>query len=123
LNDEEKALLNHEDCPNNYTYIATRGTSLRLKELGIPAKTVNKIGKESPNVLDVIKDGLVDLIINAPTLGDDSSRDGFTMRRMAAERSIPVYTSMDTFRAWRYCRSVIGRSSDTSVYLYSEACK
>ena len=123
LNDEEKALLNLEDCPNNYTYIATRGTSLRLKELGIPAKTVNKIGKESPNVLDVIKDGLVDLIINAPTIGDDSSRDGFTMRRMAAERNIPVYTSMDTFRAWRYCRSVIRRSSDTSVYLYSEACK
>lgn len=123
LNDAEKAQLSYEDCPNDYTYIATRGTSLRLKELGIPAKTVGKIGKESPNVLDVIKDGLVDLVINTPTLGDDSTRDGFTMRRMAAERNIPVYTSMDTFRAWRYCRSLIRHTNDTTVYMYSESHK
>lgn len=123
LNDEEKKLLKSEDCPNDYAYIATKGTGLRLKELGIPTQLVKKIGKKSPNVLDVINNGQVDLIINAPTLGDDSSREGFMMRRMAAERNIPVYTSMDTFRAWRYCRSVIGHTKDTSIYLYTDYTK
>jgi carbamoyl-phosphate synthase large subunit len=116
LNDEEKMRLKKEDCPSRYKYMATRGTCMVLKDLGIPATQVRKITKDVPNILDYIRDGAIDLIINAPTLGDDATRDGFTMRRAAAERNIPVYTSMDTFRAWCFAKEKITNASVTEVY-------
>lgn len=116
LNDDEKARLKKEDCPSRYKYMATRGTAIALAELGVPAVKVRKITKESPNILDYIKDGAIDLIINAPTQGDDATRDGFVMRRAAAERNIPVYTSMDTFRAWCYAKNHILNVDATDVY-------
>lgn len=116
LNDDEKATLTKEDCPSHIKYLATRGTANRLRDLGIPAIQTRKIGKESPNIVDLIRDGLVDFIINTPTMGDDSTRDGFTIRRMAAERNIPVYTSMDTFRAWVYATTQIESPDATNVY-------
>jgi len=116
LNDEDKASLVKEDCPLQIKYLATRGTAMRLKELGIPAIQTRKIGKESPNITDLIREGHVDFIINTPTLGDDSTRDGFTVRRMAAERNIPVYTSMDTFRAWVYANNEIESELNTDIY-------
>ena len=116
LNDEEKAMLKKEDCPNQYNYMATRGTCLVLKDLGIPAQQVRKVTKDVPNILDYIKEGAIDLIINAPTQGDDQARDGFTMRRAASERNIPVYTSMDTFRAWNYAKENISGIDATDIY-------
>ena len=66
--------------------------------------------------MDMIIAGEIDLIVNAPTLGDDSSRDGFLMRRAAIERNIPVYTSMDTFRAWSYAQQNISGTDVTDIY-------
>lgn len=116
LNDDEKNRLKREDCPSRYKYMATRGTALALAELGVPATKVRKITKESPNILDFIREGAIDLIINAPTQGDDATRDGFVMRRAAAERNIPVYTSMDTFRAWCFAKNLIESVAMTEVY-------
>lgn len=116
LNDDEKNRLKREDCPSRYKYMATRGTALALAELGVPATKVRKITKESPNILDFIREGAIDLIINAPTQGDDATRDGFVMRRAATERNIPVYTSMDTFRAWCFAKNLIESVAMTEVY-------
>lgn len=116
LNDDEKNRLKREDCPSRYKYMATRGTALALAELGVPATMVRKITKESPNILDFIREGAIDLIINAPTQGDDATRDGFAMRRAASERNIPVYTSMDTFRAWCFAKNQIENVAMTEVY-------
>ncbi len=53
-----------------------------------------------PNVLDVIQEGLVDCVINTPEGGQPTAmRDGFQIRRAAAERRIPCFTSLDTARA------------------------
>jgi carbamoyl-phosphate synthase large subunit len=58
-----------------------------------------RIGKGHPNVLDVIRDGTVNVVLNTPTGGRVPLRDGFEIRRAATERRIPCFTSIDTIRA------------------------
>lgn len=82
-----------------YTFIATSGTAKTLKENGIEAKAVNRVEEARPNILDVIRNKEVDMVINTPTKGNDSTRDGFKIRRTATEFSTEVMTSLDTLRA------------------------
>ena len=42
--------------------------------------------------------------VYTPTKGNDSTRDGFHIRRLAVERNIEVITSLDTFRAMTYVK-------------------
>ncbi|SHK08617.1 carbamoyl-phosphate synthase large subunit [Clostridium cavendishii DSM 21758] len=82
-----------------YNFIATSGTAKLLNDAGIETKEVRKIDEESPNILDAIKNMEVDLVVNTPTKGNDSKRDGFHIRRAAIERNIGVLTALDTFKA------------------------
>lgn len=78
---------------------ATAGTAKALREAGVPAVTVNKLEEGSPNILDLLREGKVDMVINTLTRGKEPERDGFQIRRAAAEDGIPCLTSLDTFRA------------------------
>lgn len=78
-----------------YKFIATENTANYLKELGIEATTVNKICDGVPNILDVIRSGMVDIAFNTPTKGNDSKRDGFLIRRAAIESGVEIITSLD----------------------------
>ena len=51
-----------------------------------------------PNVIDIISEGAVDAVVNTITGGRVPMRDGFEIRRAAAERRIPCFTSIDTAR-------------------------
>ena len=70
-----------------------------LKEAGIEVEQVRKLHETEPNILDVVKNKEVDLVVNTPTKGNDSKRDGFLIRRAAVERNIGVITALDTLRA------------------------
>jgi carbamoyl-phosphate synthase large subunit len=83
-----------------YKFIATEGTAKLLNDAGIKATEVRKIDEEQPNILDVVKNKEVDLVVNTPTKGNDSKRDGFHIRRAAIERNIGVLTALDTFKAF-----------------------
>ncbi|MCC0784038.1 carbamoyl-phosphate synthase large subunit [Clostridioides sp. ES-S-0108-01] len=82
-----------------YTFVATEGTAKSLKENGIEADIVNRIEEPRPNILDAIRNKQVDIVINTPTKGNDSTRDGFKMRRTAIEFSTEIMTSLDTLKA------------------------
>ncbi|WP_418721806.1 hypothetical protein, partial [Clostridioides difficile] len=41
------------------------------------ADIVNRIEESRPNILDAIRNKQVDIVINTPTKGNDSTRDGF----------------------------------------------
>ncbi|MEG1409263.1 MAG: carbamoyl-phosphate synthase large subunit [Terrisporobacter sp.] len=82
-----------------YTFVATEGTAKSLKENGIEAQIVNRVEEARPNILDVIRNKQVDIVINTPTKGNDSTRDGFKIRRTATEFSTEVMTSLDTLKA------------------------
>ena len=51
-----------------------------------------------PNVVDVINQGTVNGVVNTVTGGRIPLRDGFQIRRAAAEKRIPCFTSLDTAR-------------------------
>jgi carbamoyl-phosphate synthase large subunit len=83
---------------NDFEFYATKGTLSALEEAGIKAKLVNKISGESPNIMDMLNDGGVSLIINTPTHGRLEKRDGFKLRRLAAEAGTACLTSLDAAR-------------------------
>jgi carbamoyl-phosphate synthase large subunit len=59
-----------------------------------------RIEEGHPNVVDVINDGLVNAVINTPEGRlTETLRDGFDIRRAAAEKRIPCFTSIDTAAA------------------------
>ncbi|MGM9928926.1 MAG: carbamoyl-phosphate synthase large subunit [Bacillus sp. (in: firmicutes)] len=82
-----------------YQLIATSGTAAFLKENGIPVKVVNKIGAEEPTLLDVIRNGEAQYVINTLTKGKQPERDGFRIRRESVENGVACLTSLDTAEA------------------------
>jgi carbamoyl-phosphate synthase large subunit len=79
---------------------ATEGTSAMIEAAGLPVKMITKkLGEGHPNVVDIINSGTIDGVINTITGGRVSLRDGFEIRRTAAEKPIPCFTSLDTARA------------------------
>lgn len=80
-------------------FISTTGTAKFLEEHGYTVKTAKKIGEGVPNVLDIIRSGMCDLVIDIPKKGNDKESDGFKLRRTAAECSVNIMTSTDTVKA------------------------
>src|SRR6185295_14135651 len=80
---------------------ATEGTAGMISALGLPVEQVTKrLNEGHPNVIDVINDGYVSCVINTPEgRYTGTLRDGFYIRRAAAEKRIPCFTSIDTARA------------------------
>jgi carbamoyl-phosphate synthase large subunit len=54
---------------------------------------INKIGEGSPHVVDCIRSGEVDLVINTPT-GSGARADGYEIRSAAVRHGIPCVTTM-----------------------------
>ncbi|UAC49328.1 carbamoyl-phosphate synthase large subunit [Bacillus aquiflavi] len=82
-----------------YQLMATNGTARTLNEAGIPVKVVEKIGSSDEDLLDVIRNGGAQFVINTLTKGKQPERDGFRIRREAVENGIPCLTSLDTAEA------------------------
>lgn len=82
-----------------FKFAATKRTAELLRAEDIEVKEVRKLKEDHPNIIDVVKNGEVDLVVNTPTKGNDSKRDGFHIRRAAIERNIGVVTALDTFKA------------------------
>lgn len=78
-----------------FKIVATRGTAQFLKDNQIDAETVYRISEhKSPNALNLMKEGKINLIINTPTMSYSAKRDGYTMRRLAVELNIPFITAI-----------------------------
>lgn len=99
-----------------YTFVATEGTAKSLRENGIDADVVNRVEEARPNILDSIRNKQVDIVINTPTKGNDSTRDGFKIRRTATEFSTEVMTSLDTLRALVEVKKKEIKDSGLEVY-------
>ncbi|MEW6696023.1 MAG: carbamoyl-phosphate synthase large subunit [Bacillota bacterium] len=89
-----------------YNVCATRGTADFLKKHGIHVEAVNKVGEGGQTIVDLIKAGKINLVINTISRGKEPQRDGFKIRRSAVEHGIPCLTSMDT--AWAMLEVLYG---------------
>ena len=82
-----------------YQLFATEGTAAIIEASGMQVKKIGKkLGEGHPNVVDIINDGSVVGVVNTITGGRTSLQDGFHIRRAAAEKRIPCFTSLDTAR-------------------------
>jgi carbamoyl-phosphate synthase large subunit len=78
---------------NGFRIVATRGTKEAIERMGIPATELKKVGEGSPNVVDWIENGDVDLVVNTPT-GSGARSDGWQIRQAAVTRGIPCLTTL-----------------------------
>jgi len=82
-----------------YGLYATEGTAELIEAAGLRVTMISKkISQGHPNVIDIIEDGKVDAVLNTVTGARIPIRDGFEIRRAAAEQRIPCFTSIDTAR-------------------------
>ncbi len=80
-------------------FIATEGTANTMQEAGIDVKTVKKIGEGVPNILDTIRSGIIDFVVDIPSKSNDINSDAFRIRRAAIEGGTKLMTSLDTVEA------------------------
>jgi carbamoyl-phosphate synthase large subunit len=78
---------------------ATRGTHEYLTKQGIRSRPVMKIGEGSPNIVDFIRAGAIDLLVNTISPMKQVEREGRLIRRASVEQNIPCITSLDTAKA------------------------
>ena len=78
---------------------ATGGTAHVLNKNFIPTNVIGKLKDKGDNIETLFATERVCLVINTPTRGHDSTRDGFKIRRMAIERGITCMTAHDTANA------------------------
>ena len=72
--------------------LATRGTARFLTDNGIPSDIVNKAYEGGRTVVDVMKDGEIDLVVNT-TEGAQAIEDSRSMRNVTLMDKIPYFTT------------------------------
>jgi len=103
-----------------YKLIATGGTAAALEAAGLKVRKVNKLSEGEPNILDLIRSGEAQLVINTLTKGKTPARDGFRIRREAVENGVVCLTSLDTVRALLDMLQAL-RFSSTPMPAFQEA--
>ena len=81
-----------------FKLIATKGTASYLIDIGIKVEEVLKVHEGRPNIEDLIRSGLVQLIINTP-IGSQALHDDAYLRRAALEYNIPTFTTIPGAKA------------------------
>jgi len=76
-----------------YSLCATAGTHKVLTDVGITVEKVNKVREGGEHIVELIKGGKIDLIINTPE-GAGPYLDSRSIRLAALEYKIPTYTTM-----------------------------
>ena len=86
-----------------FKLVATRGTAKALADAGIPCAIVNKVYEGRPHVVDMIKNGELQFIINT-TEGKKAIADSFTIRRQSLQEQITYTTTISG--AWATCSAL-----------------
>ena len=60
---------------------------------GVSTNLVNKVAEGSPHVVEFIKEGKIDMIINT-TENKQAIKDSFTIRRTAVDLNVPYFTNL-----------------------------
>jgi carbamoyl-phosphate synthase large subunit len=87
-----------------FKLVATRGTARALEEAGIPCTIVNKVYEGRPHIVDMIKNGELQFIVNT-TEGKKAIADSFTIRRQALQQQVTYTTTISGARATCYALS------------------
>ena len=78
---------------NGFGILATGGTASFLEDKGVPVRRINKVLEGRPDVVDVIKNGEIQLLINT-TQGAQAVTDSFSIRRESLMHGIAYFTTV-----------------------------
>lgn len=70
-----------------FRLVSTRGTAALIAAAGIPVEVVNKVKEGRPHIVDMIKNGQIDLIVNT-TEGRKAIADSAAIRASARARAL-----------------------------------
>lgn len=83
-----------------YRLVATEGTAKFLEASGLAVTEISKIADETGRtILDCIREGDVQVVVNTMDKKRTVATDGFLIRREAVEHGVPLFTSLDTASA------------------------
>lgn len=104
-----------------FEIVATRGTAKALKDAGVRAKVISKIGEGRPDATDLIKNQEIDLIINTPS-GKKPRLHEISIRSAMVARGIPIITTIAGAKATLLGMQAIMKHGATlqSLQEYSE---
>ncbi len=82
-----------------FALVATRGTAAAIAAAGLPVATVNKVTEGRPHVVDMIKNGELELIVNTVDERRTAIADSRSIRTTAVQQRVTYYTTIDGARA------------------------
>ncbi len=82
-----------------FSLCGTRGTCEFLKKQGISISRVNKVNEGRPHVVDVLKNGEIQLVINTSALGIHEVGAAYELRRTTLMRNLCYFTTVAAARA------------------------
>src|SRR5438128_6407075 len=77
-----------------FSILATRGTAAVLSSHGIPVTQVNKVAEGRPHIVDMIKNGDVNFIVNTTEATRTAHSDSKAIRTTTLARRITYYTTI-----------------------------
>jgi carbamoyl-phosphate synthase large subunit len=81
-----------------FKLVATKGTAKVIADAGIPVQPVNKVMEGRPHIVDMLKNGEIDLIVNT-TEGRQAIADSATIRSTALRHDVYCTTTLAGARA------------------------
>ena len=90
--------LAHEFVGLGFQIISTSGTYATLAAAGVPVTRVHKIREGRPHVLDLVRNGDINFIINTPS-GKIPREDEVRIRNASLARKIPIMTTIRAAQA------------------------
>ncbi len=81
-----------------FVLYGTQGTAEHLRSHGINIQRVNKVREGRPHVVDMLKNGEIDLIVNVPRK-TKSMADSETILKEALKRKVAYFTTLSAARA------------------------
>ena len=82
-----------------YELVATRGTAQAIEQAGIPVKPVNKVKDGRPHVVDLLKNGDIQLVITTVSEVRSQIADSRSIRTTALAQRVTYYTTIAGGRA------------------------
>ncbi|AIL32239.1 carbamoyl-phosphate synthase large subunit [Basilea psittacipulmonis] len=77
-----------------YKLVATRGTAARISQAGIPVTIINKVTEGRPHVVDALKNGEIDLVINTVEERRNAISDSRSIRTQSLASRVTLYTTI-----------------------------
>jgi len=81
-------------CDLGFRLTATKGTAAVLREQGIAVEIVNKVQDGRPHIVDMIKNGDIDLVINTVEEKPNAIADSRSIRTTTLAQRVTVFTTI-----------------------------